>query len=189
MDNQVFDRIFGTKGHTQLIQRSSEFLRFIISEDSLSIDELEIIWSATRKGDTETKLATYRVLYDVAIHLQTPHLDYLIKKISEIPSEEAIPEEIELIYEMNRLSSRASGFTQKALDFYWNILIHSSEQYSIEIVDLTLTKFCDVLKGAELRDERLETLYKCLGNVEKVPLCFFSLTNIYHHRESQFFPH
>lgn len=140
----------------------------MISEGNLSNAELEMVWNSTTKGDTETKLATYKVLSDIAVHLNTPHLDFLIQRISAIPPEEIIPEEIELVYELNRLSSKASGFTKKALSFYWNIIIDSSEQYSSEIADLTLTKFCDAMKGWDLKEDRVDAIYSCLENIQKV---------------------
>jgi len=151
-----------------LIQRSSEFLKFLIGEGSLSAAELEAIWSSTRKGDTETKLATYKVLSDISVHLQNSHLDFLITKIAQIPPEEMIPEEIDLIYELNRLSSKASGFTKKALDFYWNIITDASNQYSTELIEFTLTKYSDIMRGWDLKEERIESLHHCLDNIDKV---------------------
>lgn len=165
--NQIFDKIYGNRGHTQLIQRSSEFLKFLIGEGNLSPEELEVVWSSTRKGDTETKLATYKVLSDISVHLQNSHLDFLIEKIAKIPATEMIQEEIDLIYELNRLSSKTSGFTKKALDFYWTIITDTSNRYSSELVEFTLGKYCDIVRGWDLKEERLEALHHCVENVEK----------------------
>lgn len=140
----------------------------MISEGNLSNTELEMVWNSTTKGDTETKLATYKVFSDIAVHLYTSHLEFLIQRISAIPPEEIIPEEIELVYELNRLSSKASGFTKKALGFYWNIIIDSSEQYTSEIADLTLSKFCDAMRGWDLKEDRIDAIYSCLENIQKV---------------------
>jgi len=166
--NQIFDKIFGIKGHTQLIQRSSEFLRFLIGEGTLSTAELETVWSSTRKGDAETRLATYKVLSDIALHFHTTHLNYLIEKISEIAPEEIVPEEIDLAYELNKQLPKSAGFAKKVLGFYWNIITDTNEQYTAEISELTLTKFSDILRSWDYKDDRLEYLHTALENIEKV---------------------
>jgi len=164
--NDIFDKIYGSKGHVQLVQRSADFLKYMINESSLDTNQLALVWNATTKGDVETKLTVYKVLSDIALHFKNDHLDFLIKKIGEIAPSDIIPDEIELVYEMSKYSLRTSGFTKKARDFYWNIITDSKSKYSNEILDLTLNKFCDIMKTWELKDERINVLYMCVDNVQ-----------------------
>ncbi len=39
--------------NSHLIQRSSEFLNFLLQEDLLTLDDLELIWKGTKTNDLE----------------------------------------------------------------------------------------------------------------------------------------
>jgi len=165
--HEIFDKIYGSKGHVQLVQRSADFLKYMINESYLSTDDLALVWNATTKGDVETKLSTYKVFSDISLHFKNEHLDFFIKKIAEIPPSDIIPDEIELVYELSKYSLRTSGFTKRARDFYWSIISDVKSKYSNEIIELTLNKFCDIMKTWELRDERIQVLYDCTENIQK----------------------
>jgi len=113
----------------------------------------------------ETKLSVYKVLSDISLHFKNEHLSFLINKISEIPSSSVIPDEIELVYELSRFSLKSSGFTKKARDFYWKIILDKNDNYTNEIIELTLNKFCDIMKTWELREERVDVLFECIQNI------------------------
>jgi hypothetical protein len=166
-EHNIFDKIFGSKGHVGLVQRSSDFLKYLINESSLDVKDLEQVWNATTKGDMETKLSVYKVLSDISLHFKNDHLSFLIKKISEIPPQDIISDEIELVYELSRYSLKATGFTKKARDFYWSIILDTEDTYTTEITELTLDKFCDIMKTWELREERMDVLMECIENLEK----------------------
>jgi len=166
LSHSIFDKIYGSKGHVQLMQRSADFLKYMINENILSTEELEIVWNATTKGDMETKLSIYKVLSEISLHFKNEHLDFLIKKISNIPPSDIIPDEIELVYELSRFCLKGSEFTKKARDFFWNIISDEKGEFSQQITELTLNKFCDIMKNWELKDERIDVLYGCVNNIK-----------------------
>ena len=165
--NGIFSKIFGSKGHVELIKRSQDFLKYLLHEDILSVEDFQIIWSGSTKGDMETKLAVYKVLSDISLHLKAGHLDHLITKISEIPPQDIIAEEIELVFEMCKFSIKPAWFIQKARDFYWQIISDDAGVYASAIVDLTLAKFCDIMKGSDFKEDRINVLYDCVENINK----------------------
>ena len=165
--NHLFEKIYGVNGHIELIKRSSDFLKYMINENLITSDQLDIIWASTKTGVTEVKLSIYKVLSEIGLNLKIDQLDFIISKVSEIPPNELIADEIELVYELSRFSLRASSFTKKSRNFYWNI-ISESKSFSPEILDLALNKFCDIMKSWELRDERYGVLIDCVSNFERV---------------------
>ena len=149
-----------------MIQRSADFLKHMINENAVEPDQLELVWSATQKGDKEAKLAVYKVLSDIALHFKAEHLEFIITKISEIPVNEIISEEIELVYELSRYSLRPISYVKKSCDFYWNI-IREAKPSSAEISEQALNRFCDIMKGWELREQRFNVLLDCIANIDK----------------------
>lgn len=155
-----------------MIQRSVEFLKYVASEEVLQIPELESVWNETTKGDTETKLVIYKLFSDASLYFKENHLDFLILKISEIEPSIMIADEIELIYELSRFSSKPAGFIDKARALFWKIISETSSPYPAEIRELALTKFCNIMRSWDLREERLNVLYDCIENIKNVILEF-----------------
>ena len=172
---EVFDKIYGKRGHVSMIQRSAEFFKHMINENAVEPDQLELVWSATQKGDKEAKLAVYKVLSDVALHFKAEHLDFIITKIGEIPPNEIINEELELVYELSRYTLRPVTYIKKSCDFYWNI-ITETKGFSSAIAEQALSRFCDIMKGWELREQRFSVLLDCIANIEKGEFLFSPLS-------------
>ena len=167
--NQVFEKIYGSKGHIQLIQRSTDFLRYFVTEMQLEQKYVELIWNCTKKGDVEAKLNIYKIISDISHFFKGEHITYFMMKIAEIPANEIIKEEIELVYELSRFSNRPINYMEKCKDFFWKIL-NDKKIFTQELVDLSLNKFCDIMKYNELKDERYAVVIECMGNIEKVYL-------------------
>lgn len=140
----------------------------MLHEDILNLDDFQTIWTATTKGDMEAKLAVYKVLSEISLHLKSAHLDHIITKIAEIQPQEVIAEEIDLVYELCKFSIKPAWFIKKARDFYWQIISDSTGLYAPNIVELTLNKFCEIMRGPDFKDERINVLYDCLDNIRQV---------------------
>ena len=140
----------------------------MLNEDILSAEDFQTIWTATTKGDMETKLAVYKVVSDVSVQLKSPHLELVIDKISSLPPQEIITEEIELVFELCKFSLKPAWFIKKARDFYWRIISDTTGTYTASIIELTLNKFCDIMRGTDFKDEKINVLYDSLDNIQKV---------------------
>jgi hypothetical protein len=84
--HNIFSKIYGSKGHVELVKRSSDFLRYMVTEGMLTTEYLDNVWESTTKGDVETKLQIYKIFNDISIQLKPEHLDFVIQKVGEIPS-------------------------------------------------------------------------------------------------------
>ena len=170
--NQVFEKIYGSKGHNQLIQRSTEFLRYFVTEMQLEQQYVELIWNCTKKGDIEAKLSIYKIISDISHYFKPEHITYFMVRIGEIPANELIKEEIELVYELSRFSNRPAHYMEKCKDFFWKIL-NDKRFYTQELIDLALNKFCEVMKYSELKEVIYDVIIECLGNIEKVMIALY----------------
>ena len=143
-------------------------MKYIVNENTLELSDLESIWNATKKGDTETKLSIIKLFSEISIYFKEEHLDFLVQKVSEIEPSEMIADEIEMVYELSRFSSKPSGFATKARAFFWKVLSDTTSSYPAEIVELTLSKFSTIMRSWDLREERISVLYDCVENIKKV---------------------
>jgi len=140
----------------------------MVSENVIGLAELESAWNATRKGDTETKLAIYKLFSNLSIHFKEEQIEFIIEKISEIEPSEMIPDEIELVYELSRFSSKSSTYTNKAKEFFWKIICDPENLYPTEIREPALYKFCYIMRSWDLIEERVTVLYDCVENIKNV---------------------
>lgn len=157
----------GEKSHIQLIQRSSEFLRFMLTEELLSVQNLEMIWGGSCKGDHETKLSIYKVFQDVSQCLKNEHAEFILKKLMDIDPEEFVAEDLDLIYEISRFSIKSENLIKKATDFLWSLLFSEKKVLSPQINELALNKFCELMKSFDMRDHRINIITECLNQIKK----------------------
>lgn len=130
----------------------------------------------------DVKLSVYRILSDVCLHFKPFHLDCILAMISELAPHEIIEEEVELVYEFQRFSVRSTLFSNRVKEFYWLIITDTASLYGAEVVNLSITKYCDVMKSWDLKNERINVLYQCLENIERVGIVS-SINNICKYRE------
>ena len=164
--NNVFDDLYGSGSHSQLIQRSSEFLRFLINEELLTLDHLVIIWRGIDKGDTQTKLSIYKMISDLSMSFNAQSVEFLVERISEIEISKLTKDDIDVLYELARFSNKGGDFAIKALTFLWKILGESKSKVPQELYEFALEKTGDLVSSYYLKDYRLTIIEKCIKNIE-----------------------
>ena len=161
-DKQLFEGLYGKNAHAQLIQRSSDFLKFMLNEDFLTVENLSLIWENLRKGNTEERLAIYKVLNSVSIHLKTHHIDFLVLQISEVSVDLLVKEDLELLYEITKYQNHGI----QSLAVYWKGLCELEKVQNEEVAELISQKLCEVLRGWDMEKKRIETLENLVDNIE-----------------------
>ena len=174
-NNNVFDDLYGSTSHSQLIQRSSDFLRFLINEELLTIEHLTIIWRGIEKGDIQTKLSIYKMITDLSMSFNAANVEFLVDRISNIEISKLTKEDIELLYELARFSNKGGDYGMRSLDFLWKILGESKTKVSLEIFELVLEKTGELASSYYLRDYRMQIIEKCIKNIENNYAVFPSL--------------
>lgn len=164
--NNIFDELYGSSSHSQLIQRSSEFLRFLINEELITLDHLTIIWKGINNGDIQTKLSIYKMISDLSVSFNAKSVDFFVDRISEIEIEKLTKDDVDLLYELARFFNKGGDFAIKALNFLWKILGSSKTKISKELFDFVMEKTGDLVGSYYLKDYRLTIIERCIKNIE-----------------------
>ena len=165
--NNIFDDLYGSASHSQLIQRSSEFLRFLIIEELLTLEHLVIIWRGIDKGDTHTKLSIYKMISDLSMSFNAQSVEFLVERIAEMEISKITKDDIDLLYDLARFSNKGGDFALKALNFLWRILGESKSKVSRELYEFVLEKTGELVSNYYLKDYRLTIIEKCIKNIEE----------------------
>ena len=80
-ENKIFEQLYVQNTNSHLIQRSSEFLKFMLDEHLVTANQMEMVWASVERNETEQKLAVYKLLKDVSSSLSKEHLDFIIDKV------------------------------------------------------------------------------------------------------------
>lgn len=75
---RIFHQIFSReRGHNQLVQRADDLLKLFITQDQLSLEELELVWQAG-KMDENTKLEMYKLFNELSSRLRLQEINFII---------------------------------------------------------------------------------------------------------------
>jgi hypothetical protein len=105
----VFDVLFDQKKtHLQLVQRSDEVLKLLLSEDMLGLELLQQFWSLTK---TDLRLEVYKIISDCSFYFKANHVAFLLDKIKSIPPEKLDLEDLNCLSELGKHpKDREAGF-------------------------------------------------------------------------------
>lgn len=140
----------------------------MLTEELLSVENLEMIWSGTVKGDPETKLSIYKVLQEVSQYLKNEHAEYLFKRLMDLDPSDLTAEDLDLVHEIARFSIKSENLIKKAAEFLWSMLFQEEKRLSTpQLNDLALNKYCELMKTFDMRDHRVGAILDALGMVKK----------------------
>ena len=122
-ENNIIYEIFGPNNHSQLIRQSKEIIEFLLLENQLSEEELNLIWNATKSGDLDQKKIILKIFNEIFNANQIPNK--IIKTLlnSTIGNKsfgnDITDEEIDFIFTlMNKLNDKE--IIEKCLNFFIN---------------------------------------------------------------------
>ena len=102
--NKILEIIFDHKNyHVQIIQRSKEILKFLVTEDKLSSEELDLFWKGT-SFDDETRREIYKIIEEVSGVMKNHHVVQFLDKFTKDKDVKIIPEAVNCIFEMGKSS-------------------------------------------------------------------------------------
>ena len=140
----------------------------MLTEELLSVENLEMIWSGTVKGDPETKLSIYKVLQEVSQYLKNEHAEYLLKRLMDLDPSDLSAEDLDLVHEIARFSIKSENLIKKAAEFLWSMLFQEEKRLTTpQLNDLALNKYCELMKTFDMRDHRVGAILDALGMVKK----------------------
>lgn len=164
--HDIISEIFGLNSHYQLVQRTAEILKLLANESALTTDHLLKIWLASQRNDEDLRKSVYKVFTEISITLKSDSLEFIVDKVSELPSSKIQKEEIELIYELTKYTVRAGNASNKACKFFYDIIIYSTE-YNDHIKSLCLESYCNILKSWEKAKTRPTVMAQCVESIRE----------------------
>jgi hypothetical protein len=72
------------RGHNQTVERAEEIIKLLISQDQLSNEDMELIWSSA-KLDESTLHQVYNLFNELSSRLKLPQINFIIDALSLVP--------------------------------------------------------------------------------------------------------
>ena len=144
---QVIEEIFGKYSHIQLIQRSTEILKFFLLHGNLKKAELDVIWNCCTR-DEQSKVEIFKVISDSLAFLSKEFIGFIVEKLSLTPPGLLKDKEVNLLGELAVRNTLLSNSVQiQVFDLMWDISLKSKEYSSIlpDMREKILAKFCDLI--------------------------------------------
>ena len=142
---QIIDEIFGKRSHIELIQRSTEILKFVLLYSKITTKEFNVIWDCCEQ-DEQSKVEIFKVIADSSNLLPSELIELVIDKFMALAKSALKNQDVEIICELGGHFAQPSAKVQKQiLDLMWEVVRGGVPSVSSEIVDKTMTKFCDMI--------------------------------------------
>jgi len=100
-DNKIIEEIFGANYHSQIINKSTEIVKLLLSKNKLSEDDMKLIWSCTKRGDLEAKVTILKLLSELADNLDDKSVEMLLNNIISNVDKKINKDEIQLVYKLS----------------------------------------------------------------------------------------
>lgn len=162
--NKILELIFDPKEyHVQIIQRSKEILRFLIVEDKLSEEQLNLFWRGT-EFDDETRREIYKIIEECSSPMKEHHVKQFLDKFIAEKNAKIIPEAVVCIYEMGKFTKEDATENSLAVgELLWRFA--TDVKNPSEVTNSAITKLGDLLKKWKFSTAK-PYFYKCLDNLK-----------------------
>lgn len=141
-EKKIFETLYVNSANSHLVQRSAEFFKFLLEEKIVTQDHIHQMWQSISKGETEHKLAIYKLFKDVSSSLDRDQMEYLMTKVCSRDPPAITKDDIELLQDLTKFNYKYKEFTQRFADFYWDIL--TSNKLTVQMTEYILSCFVDV---------------------------------------------
>ena len=147
-----------------MIQHSANLLKYMTNQNSIELDQINLIWDASQRNEKPQRLAVYKALSDIALYLRDEQIEVIINKMTEIPINAIGVEEVELVYQLCKHSRTCTTWLQRTVEFYLKTIRSISTE---ETIKLALNHFSSLLSSRELKEDRFQVILECVVAIEK----------------------
>lgn len=121
LKKNVVESVFEAKrSHVQLLQRGKVILWFLIDQGAFSEKEIRVLWSATKKGEEQSKLEFYKILEHLQIKLSPAQISIIISLFTnEVEPQDFMWQEIDCVSKLTQYVGRQSDTVRDACDLLW----------------------------------------------------------------------
>ena len=166
----VINEIFGKRSHIQLIQRSTEILKFFLQNSDIKSEDFNVIWKCC-ENDEQSKVEIFKVISDSTSLLPSELIGFVIEKYTGKEVVIFKDNDAELVCEFGgRLAKPTITVMKDILKVMWNVITGGFPGISNETVAKTLERFCDAITTPsrvpeQYMREYFEQAYKMLESV------------------------
>lgn len=156
---QLISEIFGKRSHIELIQRSTEILKFLLLFSSITKKDFNVIWECC-VNDEQSKVEILKVISDSSNLLPGELIGFIVEKYIAIPNSEFKDQDIGILCELSRNYTQLNLQTlEQILDMLWDLLRGGLKGFPEETYERVMHRFCDVITTPARVPEELMKKY------------------------------
>ena len=118
------------KIHSQLIQRTSQILKLLLSERQIDDNTLNMIWGNCVRDGEGTSIKLIEVIQEIVVNIKAPEVGFFINKLCSKAPQNLRGQELDLILNLSKTNSEKvneelmSVIRIEVLDFFWKYLFN-----------------------------------------------------------------
>lgn len=170
--HKIIPLVLGRGSHEQVVKRSPPILKFLASNNSLTVSHINLLWSSATEKHEELVRIVYDTLADVAQSLSDNQLEALYERIKEKPLSEYQEFDLQFLctFTVNAVSAsmRRQGPVKSwfGVDILWRMLQDDAKVPDI-VSDLASVMLCNLLGQPTFASQKVVYLDKCLTGLQK----------------------
>lgn len=141
----VINEIFGKRSHIQLIQRSTEILKFFLLNSEIKREDFNVIWLCCEQ-DEQSKVEIFKVITESSNLLPSELIGFILEKYKNAKATSIKDNDAELVCSLGGYFTKPNVNVMKdILCIMWDIVKGTYPGISHDTVTKTLEKFCDAI--------------------------------------------
>ena len=155
----VINEIFGKRSHIQLIQRSTEILKFFLLNSEIKRDDFNVIWLCCEQ-DEQSKVEIFKVISESSNLLPNELLSWILEKYKNGKAANIKDNDAELVCSLGGYFTKPNTTVMKdILSVMWDIVNGTFPSIPQDTVSKTLEKFCDIITSPSRIPEEVMRSY------------------------------
>ncbi len=156
---RVIEEVFGKRSHIQLIQRSTEILKFFLLNSNITSADLNVIWDCC-EHDEQSKVEVFKVISDSAGFLSSELIGRILEKYTRGHRPAFRDQDALLIRELGgKLARPVPAVRNIALELMWKVICGEVTGVSPEVWAKLFDSFCDLITSPSVVAESIMKEY------------------------------
>ena len=150
---QVIEEIFGKRSHIELIQRSTEILKFFLLYSNITRADFDAVWACCEQ-DEQSKAEIVKVIGDSAGFLPAELITLVVEKYKTLPKAAFKDQDVALIYDLGvKTNKTPRAVLMEILGIMWEVVSGEIRGVAPELYSKVMERFCVVITSPNLVTE------------------------------------
>ena len=156
---QVIGEIFGKRSHIQLIQRSTEILKFFLLNGNITPKDMQVILECCGR-DEQSQIEIFKVISESSNLIPAELVKTIVEQYKSMTETAYKDQDIELLCDLGwRYCHPTLATLTDILKIQWRVIKEEITGISIETYKKTMERFCDVITTPNMVPEGLMRQY------------------------------